>query len=194
MKLLMIDSHDSFTWNLVHAFEQLGAGVEVALSDEIDIAGIERATPSAVVLSSGSGGPDQNGATLKMAEALAGRLPLLGVGLGHQILARACGATIVPAGQIFHGRTSAIHHNGEDLFSGLPGEFPAARYHSLAVERASLPDSLVETAWTLVDSQREEVMALRHREWPLFGLQFHPESTFTERGEKLLANFLEYVK
>lgn len=194
MKLLMIDSHDSFTWNLVHAFEQLGAGVEVVLSDEINTAGIERAAPSAVVLSSGSGGPDQNRACLKMAQELAGRLPVLGVGLGHQIIARACGATIVPARQIFHGRTSAIHHNGQDLFSGLPREFPAARYHSLAVERASLPDSLVETAWTVTEGRRDEIMAIQHRQWPLFGLQFHPESTFTESGEKLLANFLEYVK
>src|SRR5690625_5990930 len=126
-----------------------------------------------------------------MAEALAGRMPLLGGGLGHQIRARACGATIVPAGQIFHGRTSAIHHNGEDLFSGLPGGFPAARYHSLAVERASLPDSLVETAWALADGRREEVMALRPGECPLSGIQFNPESTFTDRGERLRGYFPE---
>jgi anthranilate synthase component 2 len=189
--LLMIDNYDSFTYNLVQYFGELGQAVEVRRNDAIDVAGIEALRPAAIVISPGPCTPDQAGVSLEVLEKLSGRVPILGVCLGHQSLGQAFGGKVVRARQIMHGKTSKVHHDGRGLFAGLPSPFEATRYHSLVVEKESLPDCLEISAWTL-DEQGgfDEIMGLRHRSLPVEGVQFHPESILTEHGHDLLRNFL----
>jgi len=185
--ILMIDNYDSFTWNLVQAFRTLGADMEVVRNDEIDVAGIAARAPSAIVLSPGPGNPDSAGVTLEAIRAFAGKVPLFGVCLGHQSVAQAFGARIVHAKRLMHGKTSAISHDGKGVFAGLPQGFAAMRYHSLAVERASLPDCLVVSA----ESDDGEIMGLRHRTLPIETVQYHPESVGTPDGMRQMKNFLD---
>ena len=185
--ILMIDNYDSFTYNLVQAFRTLGADMEVVRNDEIDVAGIAARAPSALVLSPGPGNPDSAGVTLEAIRAFAGKVPLFGVCLGHQSVAQAFGARIVHAKRLMHGKTSPISHDGKGVFAGLPQGFAAMRYHSLAVERASLPDCLVVSA----ESDDGEIMGLRHRTLPIETVQYHPESVGTPEGMRQMKNFLD---
>jgi para-aminobenzoate synthetase component 2 len=184
--ILVIDNYDSFTYNLVQYLGELGAVVEVHRNDAIDVSAIERRAPEAVLLSPGPGSPDAAGVTLDVVRHFAGVLPILGVCLGHQAIARAFDARVVRAERLMHGRTSAIEHTGRGVFRGLPSPFRATRYHSLIVERASIGAELEITAWTA----EGEVMGLRHRELAIEGVQFHPEAFLTEHGHALLQNFL----
>jgi len=189
--LLMIDNYDSFTYNLVQYFAELGAEVVVYRNDQIDIETIERLAPQQLVISPGPCDPDKAGISLAAISHFAGRLPILGVCLGHQAIGQAFGGRVVHAGAIMHGKTSRIHHNDKGVFRSLPSPFEATRYHSLVVEQASLPDCLEITAWTeKSDGSIEEIMGLRHRELAIEGVQFHPESILTEHGHDLLKNFL----
>ncbi|MGD8380443.1 MAG: aminodeoxychorismate/anthranilate synthase component II [Gammaproteobacteria bacterium] len=190
--LLMIDNYDSFTYNLVQYLAELGADVMVVRNDAIDIAGIERLAPDRIVVSPGPCTPDQAGISLKVAECFAGRIPILGVCLGHQSIGQVFGGRVVHAREVMHGKTSPIHHAGEGVFAGLPVPYEATRYHSLIVERESLPDCLEITAWTATpDGEMDEIMGLRHRELRVEGVQFHPESILTRHGHDLLRNFLK---
>lgn len=187
-RILLLDNRDSFVWNLAQAFRMLDAAVDVVRSDRIDVPGIEKDMPRAVVLSPGPGRPEDAGACLDVVRALHPRLPILGVCLGHQALAAAFGAEIRREPPC-HGKTSAVNHGGAGLFDGVPSPFAACRYHSLAVARDTVPEELVAEAWT--DSGA--IMSLRHRTHPSFGLQFHPESFRTEHGMRLLRNFMEHA-
>ncbi|MGD8827883.1 MAG: aminodeoxychorismate/anthranilate synthase component II [Gammaproteobacteria bacterium] len=190
--LLMIDNYDSFTYNLVQYLAELGADVMVVRNDAIDIAGIERLAPDRIVVSPGPCTPDQAGISLKVVECFAGRIPILGVCLGHQSIGQVFGGRVVHAREVMHGKTSPIHHAGEGVFAGLPVPYEATRYHSLIVERESLPDCLEITAWTATpDGEMDEIMGLRHRELRVEGVQFHPESILTRHGHDLLRNFLK---
>lgn len=184
--LLMIDNYDSFTYNLVQYFRELGAEVEVHRNDAIRIEEILGRRPSRLVVSPGPCTPDEAGISVAAIQQLAGKLPILGVCLGHQAIGRAFGGKIVRADRLMHGKTSPVHHDNRDLFAGLSQPFDATRYHSLLVERASLPECLDITAWTA----EGEIMGLRHRELPIWGVQFHPESILTVEGMQLLRNFL----
>ena len=189
--LLMIDNYDSFTYNLVQYFAELGEDVRVIRNDELDVAGIKALQPDRIVISPGPCTPNEAGVSLAVLEAFAGRVPMLGVCLGHQSLGQAFGGKVVRAGRIMHGKTSPIRHAGQGVFAGIPDGFEATRYHSLVVERDSLPDCLEMTAWTEnVDGSIEEIMGLRHRDHPIQGVQFHPESILTEHGHAMLKNFL----
>lgn len=189
--LLMIDNYDSFTFNLVQYLQELGEQVQVVRNDELDVPAIVALAPARVVISPGPCTPNEAGVSLELIRCLAGRVPILGVCLGHQAIGQAFGGKVVRAGTIMHGKTSPIHHCGAGVFSGLPSPFSATRYHSLVVERASLPACLEETAWTLDDhGQPAEIMGLRHREFAIEGVQFHPESILTEHGHAMLRNFL----
>ena len=189
--LLMIDNYDSFTYNLVQYLAELGAEVVVYRNDQIDIDKIEQLAPQQLVISPGPCDPDRAGISLAAISHFAGRLPILGVCLGHQAIGQAFGGRVVHAGAIMHGKTSRIHHNDKGVFHSLPSPFEATRYHSLVVEKASLPDCLEITAWTeKKDGSIEEIMGLRHRELAIEGVQFHPESILTEHGHDLLKNFL----
>ncbi len=185
--LLMIDNYDSFTYNLVQYFGELGADVYVVRNDEVTLADIERMAPARIVVSPGPCSPNEAGISLAAIAHFAGRVPILGVCLGHQALGQAFGGKVVHAKTLMHGKVSPIEHEGRGVFAGLPAPFPATRYHSLAVERASLPDCLEITAWT-ADG---EIMGLRHRTLAVEGVQFHPESVLTEHGHAMLGNFLE---
>jgi len=190
--LLMIDNYDSFTYNLVQYFGELGQEVRVVRNDAIDVAGIEKLAPSHIVISPGPGTPDDAGVSLEIYAKLADRIPILGVCLGHQALGQAFGGKVVRAGQIKHGKTSQVHHGGTGVVAGLPDPFEATRYHSLVVERDSLPDCLEVTAWTEdANGEVEAIMGLRHRTLRIEGVQFHPESILTQHGHALLRNFLE---
>ena len=184
--LLMIDNYDSFTYNLVQYFAELGEEVEVYRNDQIDIDGILERAPSRLVVSPGPCSPKEAGISVEAIKQLSGKLPILGVCLGHQSIGYAFGGEIVRAASLMHGKTSAIHHNGRELFEGLPNPFDATRYHSLVIERNSFPACLEVTAWT----DDGEIMGLRHRQLPLWGVQFHPESILTIAGKDLLCNFL----
>jgi anthranilate synthase/aminodeoxychorismate synthase-like glutamine amidotransferase len=184
--LLLIDNYDSFTYNLSQLLGRLGADVRVVRNDAISAQGILDAAPSHVVISPGPGNPDQAGVTLGAIAACAGRIPLLGVCLGHQAIGQAFGGRVVRAPRVMHGKTSPVLHDGRGLFAGVPSPLPAGRYHSLVVEPASFPDALEVTART----SEGEIMGLAHRALPVFGVQFHPESVLTPDGERLLANFL----
>lgn len=186
MRVLLLDNYDSFTWNLAHYLEELGAKVEVFLNDEIGVERVQEAGYDAWVISPGPGRPEEAGVSLDLVRAANGRTPLLGVCLGHQALAQAHGARIVQAPVLMHGKTSAIHHDGRGVFRGLDRPFEAMRYHSLVVEPESLPGAFEVSART----DDGVVMGIRHRGRPSFGIQFHPESILTLAGKPLLANFL----
>ena len=184
--LLVVDNYDSFTFNVVQVLAQLGVRTDVRQNDAIDLAGIERLAPEGILLSPGPGTPDQAGITLDVIRRFAGELPIFGICLGHQAIARAYGGAVVRAGWLMHGRTSPIVHEGRGVFAGLPSPFHAARYHSLVVDAARLPTCLEPTAWTA----EGELMGLRHRALELEGVQFHPESFLSEHGPALLAGFV----
>ena len=188
--LLMIDNYDSFTFNLVQYLQALGAEVRVERNDALSVDDIARLRPEKIVISPGPCTPDEAGVSLEMIRRLGATTPILGVCLGHQAIGQAYGGKVVRAKRIMHGKTSAIRHRGEGVFAGLPDGYVATRYHSLVVERESLPDCLEVTAWTELDGGFEEIMGLRHREHPVEGVQFHPESILTEHGHALLENFL----
>ncbi len=185
-RLLLVDNYDSFTFNLVQYLGELGAAVEVHRNDQIDVEGIRSRHPDGLVLSPGPCTPDQAGVTLPVIRALGGELPILGVCLGHQAIGQAYGGRVVRNARIVHGKASPVRHRGRGLFAGLPSPFAAGRYHSLVVERATLPRDLTITAWT----DEGEIMGLRHRRLPVEGVQFHPESILTDGGKRLLANWL----
>ena len=189
--LLMIDNYDSFTFNLVQYLQELGEEVKVVRNDELDVAGIAALAPERIVISPGPCTPNEAGVSLAVLEQLGARIPIFGVCLGHQSLGQAFGGRVVRAGRIMHGKTSMIHHTGRGVFAGLPSPFEATRYHSLVVERSSLPECLEVTAWTEnPDGSVEEIMGLRHRSLPVEGVQFHPESILTQHGHDLLRNVL----
>lgn len=189
--ILMIDNYDSFTYNVVRYLNELGAEVEVVRNDEWSPAQIEAFAPRAIVLSPGPGKPDDAGVSLRVVERFAGRIPILGVCLGHQTIGQALGGRVVPAKTLMHGKTSQVFHRGQGVFRGLPNPFTATRYHSLVVARDAWPGELELTAWTRTpEGEIDEVMGLRHRHFPLEGVQFHPESVLSEGGHRLLENFI----
>ena len=189
--LLMIDNYDSFTFNIVQYFGELGADVRVVRNDEIDVAGIAALNPAHLVISPGPCTPTEAGVSVEAIGAFAGKLPILGVCLGHQAIGQAFGGRIVHARQVMHGKTSPIHHRSVGVFTDLPSPFEATRYHSLVIERASLPGCLEITAWTEHLDCVDEIMGVRHRELDVQGVQFHPESILTEYGHQMLKNFLD---
>mgnify|MGYP001378721079 FL=1 len=190
--ILMIDNYDSFTYNLVQYLGELGAEVRVERNDALTLADIEALAPERIVISPGPCTPSEAGISVPLIQAFAGRIPLLGVCLGHQSIGQAFGGRIVRAREVMHGKTSLIHHGGQGVFHGLPSPFEATRYHSLIIERASLPECLEITAWTATeDGEIDEIMGVRHRELAVEGVQFHPESILTRHGHDLLRNFLE---
>jgi para-aminobenzoate synthetase component 2 len=188
--LLLIDNYDSFTWNLYQYFCQLGADVRVVRNDAITLDEMDALPLSHLVISPGPCTPDQSGISLAAIRHFAGRLPILGVCLGHQAIAQAYGAQVVRARQVMHGKTSAICHNDSGVFRGLNNPLTVTRYHSLIVARDSLPDAFEVTAWSLREGEPDEIMGFRHKTLPLEGVQFHPESILSEQGHQLLANFL----
>ena len=190
--LLMIDNYDSFTYNLVQYLGELGADVRVFRNDQISVADIEKLAPDKLVISPGPCTPNEAGVSVEAIKTFAGRIPLLGVCLGHQSIGQAFGGKIVHAGEIMHGKTSMIHHKDAGVFRGLSNPLEATRYHSLVIEKDSLPDCLEVTAWTGdPDGRIEEIMGVRHKELAVEGVQFHPESILTEHGHDMLKNFLE---
>ncbi|MFS8064420.1 MAG: anthranilate synthase component II [Luteimonas sp.] len=189
--LLMIDNYDSFTYNLVQYLQTLGAEVKVVRNDELTVDAIEALAPERIVISPGPCTPNEAGVSVDVIKQLGARVPILGVCLGHQSLGQAYGGDVVRAKTIMHGKTSRIRHEGKGVFDGLPDGYEATRYHSLVVSRETLPDCLEITAWTdNVDGSFDEIMGLRHKEHPVEGVQFHPESILTEHGHALLKNFL----
>ncbi len=189
--LLMIDNYDSFTYNLVQYLGELGADVAVYRNDAITVDEIERLRPERIVLSPGPCTPNEAGVSLEVVRRLAGRLPILGVCLGHQAIGQAFGADVIHAGTVMHGKTSWVHHLDRGVFQGLPEPLEATRYHSLVLDAGTLPECLEITAWTeLDDGGMEEIMGIRHRELDIEGVQFHPESILTRTGHDLLRNFL----
>ena len=188
--LLMIDNYDSFTYNLVQYFGELGADVRVFRNDEITVAQIAELAPAQIVVSPGPCSPAEAGISVAAIQTFAGKIPLLGVCLGHQSIGAAFGGRIVHAKQLMHGKVSPVHHLDQGVFKGLPNPLTCTRYHSLAIERETLPDCLEVTAWT----DDGEIMGVRHKTLAVEGVQFHPESILTERGHDLLRNFLEQSK
>ena len=185
--LFMLDNYDSFTYNLVQYLDELGADVHVARNDAVTIEDIEAMKPERIVVSPGPCNPEKAGISVELVKHFAGKLPILGVCLGHQSVAYAFGGNIVKAKKLMHGKTSKVSHDGRTIFAGLEDPFEATRYHSLVVERETLPDIFEVSAWT----EDGEIMGLRHKELPIEGVQFHPESILTKEGKKLLANFLK---
>jgi anthranilate synthase component 2 len=185
--LLMIDNYDSFTYNLVQYFQELGEEVQVYRNDKITVDEIAAKNPRRLVISPGPCSPTEAGISVEAIQQLAGKLPILGVCLGHQSMGYAYGGRIIRAASLMHGKTSPIHHNGQEIFKSLSNPFDATRYHSLVVERSTLPRVFEITAWT----DDGEIMGMRHRELPMWGVQFHPESILTVEGKKLLKNFLD---
>jgi len=189
--LLMIDNYDSFTYNLVQYFGELGQEVKVVRNDALDVDGIRALAPAAIVISPGPGTPDDAGVSLDVLRELGAAVPVLGVCLGHQAIGQVFGGRVVRAREIMHGKTSPIHHDGRGVFAALENPFEATRYHSLVVERDSLPECLEISAWTEnEDGSIDEIMGLRHRELPIEGVQFHPESILTRHGHDMLRNFM----
>ncbi|HHT0513200.1 TPA: aminodeoxychorismate synthase component 2 [Raoultella planticola] len=184
--ILLIDNYDSFTWNLYQYFCELGAEVLVRRNDELTLEEIAALLPEKIVISPGPCTPNESGISLAVIARYAGQIPLLGVCLGHQAIAQVFGATIVRAAKVMHGKASPIHHNGQGVFQGLNNPLTVTRYHSLLIDPATLPECFEVTA----RSESGEIMAIRHREWDLEGVQFHPESILSEQGHQLLANFL----
>ncbi|MFI8417356.1 aminodeoxychorismate synthase component II [Serratia sp. NPDC078593] len=189
--LLLIDNYDSFTYNLYQYFCELGAEVLVKRNDELQLADIERLAPQHLVISPGPCTPNEAGISLAAIGHFAGRLPILGVCLGHQALGQAFGADVVRARQVMHGKTSAICHSNHGVFRGLNNPLTVTRYHSLVLDAATLPDCFDITAWSERDGERDEIMGIRHRTLALEGVQFHPESILSEQGHQLLDNFLK---
>jgi anthranilate synthase component 2 len=190
--LLIIDNYDSFTYNLVQYLGELGAEVRVERNDALTLADIETLAPERILISPGPCSPNEAGISVPLIQAFAGRIPLLGVCLGHQSIGQAFGGRIVRAREVMHGKTSLIHHGGQGVFHGLPSPFEATRYHSLIIEHASLPECLEITAWTATaEGEIDDIMGVRHRELAVEGVQFHPESILTRHGHDLLRNFLE---
>lgn len=190
--LLMIDNYDSFTYNLVQYFGELGAEVRVVRNDELSVAQVAALQPERIVISPGPCTPNEAGISVALIQALAGRVPILGVCLGHQSIGQAFGGRIVKAPTVMHGKTSPVHHAAQGVFSGLANPFAATRYHSLVIEQETLPDCLEVTAWTAApDGKRDAIMGVRHRALPVQGVQFHPESILTQQGHDLLRNFIE---
>ena len=185
--LLMIDNYDSFTYNLVQYLGELGAEIEVHRNDRISVEEVQARSPSALLVSPGPCDPDKAGISVDLIKAMAGQVPVLGVCLGHQCVGQAFGARIVRADRLMHGKTSPIKHDGRYLFEGMPNPFVATRYHSLAVKRDTVPECLEITA----ETEAGEIMGLRHKEHPIWGVQFHPESILTEDGRELLRNFMK---
>ncbi len=189
--ILMIDNYDSFTYNLVQYLGELGACTEVYRNDKITPDQIADLNPEKIVISPGPCTPNEAGISVETIKRFAGKVPLLGVCLGHQGIGQAFGGNIIHARQIMHGKTSMIHHDGSGLFKGLPNPFQATRYHSLIIEASSLPDSLRVNAWTcLEDGSRDEIMGVTHKDHAVIGIQFHPESILTPQGHDMLRNFL----
>ncbi len=189
MKILMIDNYDSFTYNIVQYLFELGADVVVKRNDEISIEDIEKMDDiQSIVISPGPCTPKEAGISVDVVKRFKGVYPILGVCLGHQSIGAAFGGKIIKAKCLMHGKTSEIYHKGTDLFKGIPSPFKAVRYHSLVIDRSSLPEDIEITAWTEED---EEIMGIRHKIYPIWGVQFHPESILTEYGKKLLKNFME---
>ncbi|MBE2205673.1 MAG: aminodeoxychorismate/anthranilate synthase component II [Chthoniobacterales bacterium] len=186
--ILVIDNYDSFTYNLVQYFGELGAEVLVKRNDEITIPDIEALAPQKLCVSPGPCTPNEAGISCEVIRHFGGKIPLLGVCLGHQCIGQVYGGDVIRAGRLMHGKTSPIHHHGENVFAGLPSPFEATRYHSLLVKRDTLPDCLKITA----ETEEGEIMGLAHRELPVYGVQFHPESILTTEGKKLLRNFLDF--
>ncbi len=190
--ILLIDNYDSFTYNLVQYFGQLGAQVDVCRNDTVTIPDISALRPSHLVISPGPCTPNEAGISLDAIRMFAGKIPILGVCLGHQAIAQAFGGTVIRARQVMHGKTSLIGHDGKGVFRGLNNPLTVTRYHSLLVEESSLPAEFEVSAWTLPDAGGvREIMGLRHRSLPVEGVQFHPESILSEQGLELLANFLQ---
>ena len=192
--LLMIDNYDSFTYNVVQYLGELGADVVVHRNDEITLDDIEKLAPQQIVISPGPCTPNEAGISMDVVRRFGPHIPLLGICLGHQSIGQVFGGEVVRAREVMHGKTSMIHHSNHGVFSGLPNPFEATRYHSLIVARDTLPDCLEITAWTETDGAFDEIMGFRHREYPIEGVQFHPESIFTPAGHDLLRNFLSGSK
>ena len=193
--LLMIDNYDSFTYNLVQYLGELGQDVRVARNDELSVDQIRKLAPERIVISPGPGTPDQAGVSLQLIEKVGGQIPILGVCLGHQSIGQAFGGRVIRAQRIMHGKTSMIHHTGKGVFAAVPNPFEATRYHSLVVEKSTLPQCLEVTAWTQnADGSVDEIMGLRHRTLAIEGVQFHPESILTQHGHDLLRNFLHTAR
>ena len=186
--ILMIDNYDSFTYNLVQYFGELKADMRVYRNDALSIEQIKKMNPKRIVISPGPGRPEDAGVSVDIIKKLAGQLPILGVCLGHQAIGYACGGKIINAKRLMHGKTSMIKHNHKDLFKNIADPFEATRYHSLVIEQKTLPSCLEVTAWTEGD---DEIMGVRHKELPLWGVQFHPESILTKEGKHILKNFLD---
>jgi anthranilate synthase/aminodeoxychorismate synthase-like glutamine amidotransferase len=185
--ILMIDNYDSFTYNLVQYLGALGADIKVYRNDKITVEKIKRLKPKKIVISPGPGRPEDAGISCRVIKEFSGKIPILGVCLGHQCIGYVYGGRIVGAKKLMHGKTSMIYHNKKDIFRGIPNPFEATRYHSLIVERKSLPECLEIIAWT----RDSEIMGLKHKQYPLWGVQFHPESILTKAGKNILANFLK---
>lgn len=193
--ILMIDNYDSFTYNLVQYLGELGADVVVVRNDEITLDDIAQLNPSGIVISPGPCTPNEAGISMSVIQEFGRKIPILGVCLGHQSMGQVFGGNVVRAKKVMHGKLSQIYHDQQGIFSSLPSPFTATRYHSLVVEKATLPDCFEITAWTVNDDNSiDEIMGLRHKEFPLEGVQFHPESILTEHGKKLLNNFLVTTK
>ena len=185
--LLMVDNYDSFTYNLVQYLQALGQEVQVYRNDKITVDEIKQKSPDRLVISPGPCTPNEAGISVRAIQELGGTIPILGVCLGHQSIGQAFGGKVVRADSLMHGKTSPVWHDQRELFSGLPNPFDATRYHSLIIERATLPDCLEITAWT----ESQEIMGIRHRQLPVWGVQFHPESILTTSGMAMLSNFLK---
>jgi anthranilate synthase component 2 len=190
--ILMVDNYDSFTYNVVQYLAELKAEVQVYRNDQITIAEIEQLAPEKIVISPGPCTPNEAGVSVEAIKYFAGKIPILGICLGHQSIGQAFGGEIVRAKQVMHGKTSMIHHNNSGVFSGLTNPYEATRYHSLVINQDTLPDCLEVTAWTQnKDGSRDEIMGVRHKELAVEGVQFHPESILTQHGHDLLENFLK---
>lgn len=191
-KILIIDNYDSFTWNLYQYFREMGGIVEVRRHDDLNMIDIERLSPKRLVISPGPGNPDNSGISLQAISHFYNRIPILGVCLGHQVIAQFFGATIRRAKKIMHGKSSLIHHNGHGVFTGLSRYLNVIRYHSLVVDPDSVPKCLEITSWSIYSGKNSEIMGIRHRNLAVEGIQFHPESILSECGYQMLQNFMNY--